>query len=159
MYYAATAFVRDDEMARRVERHRSDRPSNWVTLEVQEQVHGALESIPCGSVVLLDCVTMMITNFMFSMRADWDDLSKDEEDRAISATLSYVGQVLRAIRGRSIKAVLVSNEVGMGLVPPYPLGRIFRDIAGWVNQSIAREAESVFLLVAGVPMAIKGDRR
>ncbi|SMG29039.1 bifunctional adenosylcobinamide kinase/adenosylcobinamide-phosphate guanylyltransferase [Dethiosulfovibrio salsuginis] len=159
VYYVATAFIKDDEMARRVERHRSDRPDGWITLEAQREVHKAIERLPVRSILLLDCVTMMITNFMFDQRTDWDDLSKEDEDRLISSTLSYVDQVLMAIRGRSIKAVLVSNEVGMGLVPPYPLGRIFRDIAGWVNQAIAKEADSVFLLTAGIPQRIKGEPR
>lgn len=156
VYYVATAFARDGEMVRRVARHRQDRPSHWITLEAQEEVHSAIKELPQGSILLLDCVTMMITNFMFSLSSDWDDISGDQEEQGISATLSYVDQVLLALRSRSIKAVLVSNEVGMGLVPPYPLGRIFRDIAGWVNQKIAKDADSVYLLTAGIPQKIKG---
>ncbi len=157
VYYVATAFIRDDEMARRVARHVSDRPASWVTIEGQEELHKKMDEIPVGSTVLLDCITMMITNFMFSLNVDWESMSSEEEELVISKTIDYVDKVLKSIRDRSINAVLVSNEVGMGLVPPYPLGRIFRDVAGWVNQRIAGESDLVYLVTAGIPQILKGE--
>lgn len=144
-------------MARRVARHVSDRPSSWTTIEGQDELHKKMGDIPIGSTVLLDCVTMMITNFMFSLNVDWESMSSEEEELVISKTIDYVDKVLKSIRDRSINAVLVSNEVGMGLVPPYPLGRIFRDVAGWVNQGIARESDLVYLVTAGIPQILKGE--
>lgn len=152
----ATAFIGDEEMERRVARHRSDRPSSWVTLEAQEELYKKVEDVPVGSAMLLDCVTMMITNFMLSLNVDWEGISKEQEDKVISETLGYVDKVLKSIRDRRINAVLVSNEVGMGLVPPYPLGRIFRDVAGWVNQRIAEESDLVYFIVSGIPQILKG---
>lgn len=153
----ATAFIRDEEMARRVARHVSDRPSSWVTIEAQEELYKKMDEIPVGSTVLLDCVTMMITNFMFSLNVDWESMSSEEEELVISKTIDYVDKVMKSVRERSIDAVFVSNEVGMGLVPPYPLGRIFRDVAGWVNQRIARESDLVYLVTAGIPQVLKGE--
>ena len=155
VFYVATAGIEDDEMARRVARHRADRPDRWKTLEAQNDVVGTLEEIPSKSIVLLDCVTMMVTNLMFSRRTEWDGLSMEEERSVEQFVLEEVDRMLEVFRRRDISAVLVSNEVGQGLVPPYPLGRIFRDIAGWANQRIAKEADSVYLITAGIPQTIK----
>jgi len=155
VFYVATAGIEDDEMARRVARHRADRPDRWKTLEAQNDVVGTLEEIPSKSIVLLDCVTMMVTNLMFSRRTEWDGLSMEDERLVEQFVLGEVDRMLEVFRRRDISAVLVSNEVGQGLVPPYPLGRIFRDIAGWANQRIAKEADSVYLITAGIPQIIK----
>ncbi|MCF4112827.1 MULTISPECIES: bifunctional adenosylcobinamide kinase/adenosylcobinamide-phosphate guanylyltransferase [Dethiosulfovibrio] len=155
VFYVATAGIEDDEMARRVARHRADRPDRWKTLEAQNDVVGTLEEIPSKSIVLLDCVTMMVTNLMFSRRTEWDGLSMEDERSVEQFVLGEVDRMLEVFRRRDISAVLVSNEVGQGLVPPYPLGRIFRDIAGWANQRIAKEADSVYLITAGIPQIIK----
>ncbi|MEA3284894.1 MAG: bifunctional adenosylcobinamide kinase/adenosylcobinamide-phosphate guanylyltransferase [Synergistota bacterium] len=155
VFYVATAGIEDDEMARRVARHRADRPDRWKTLEAQNDVVGTLEEIPSKSIILLDCVTMMVTNLMFSRRTEWDGLSMEEERSVEQFVLEEVDRMLEVFRRRDISAVLVSNEVGQGLVPPYPLGRIFRDIAGWANQRIAKEADSVYLITAGIPQIIK----
>lgn len=155
VFYVATAGIEDDEMARRVARHRADRPDRWKTLEAQNDVVGTLKEIPSKSIVLLDCVTMMVTNLMFSRRTEWDGLSMEDERSVEQFVLGEVDRMLEVFRRRDISAVLVSNEVGQGLVPPYPLGRIFRDIAGWANQRIAKEADSVYLITAGIPQIIK----
>ncbi|EFC91787.1 cobalbumin biosynthesis protein [Dethiosulfovibrio peptidovorans DSM 11002] len=155
IFYVATAGIEDDEMARRVARHRADRPDRWKTLEAQNDVVGTLEEIPSKSIVLLDCVTMMVTNLMFSRRTEWDGLSMEDERLVEQFVLGEVDRMLEVFRRRDLSAVLVSNEVGQGLVPPYPLGRIFRDIAGWANQRIAKEADSVYLITAGIPQIIK----
>jgi len=155
VFYVATAGIEDDEMARRVARHRADRPDRWKTLEAQNDVVGTLEEIPSKSIVLLDCVTMMVTNLMFSRRTEWDGLSMEDERLVEQFVLGEVDRMLEVFRRRDISAVLVSNEVGQGLVPPYPLGRIFRDVAGWANQRIAKEADSVYLITAGIPQIIK----
>jgi adenosylcobinamide kinase/adenosylcobinamide-phosphate guanylyltransferase len=155
VFYVATAGIEDDEMARRVARHRADRPDRWKTLEAQNDVVGTLEEIPSRSIVLLDCVTMMVTNLMFSHRTEWDGISMEDERSVEQFVLGEVDRMLAVFRRGDLSAVLVSNEVGQGLVPPYPLGRIFRDIAGWANQRIAKEADSVYLMTAGIPQIIK----
>ncbi|MCF4151240.1 bifunctional adenosylcobinamide kinase/adenosylcobinamide-phosphate guanylyltransferase [Dethiosulfovibrio sp. F2B] len=155
VFYVATAGIEDDEMARRVARHRADRPDRWKTLEAQNDLVGTLEAIPSRSIVLLDCVTMMVTNLMFSHRTEWDGISMEDERSVEQFVLREVDRMLAVFRRRELSAVLVSNEVGQGLVPPYPLGRIFRDIAGWANQRIAKEADSVYLMIAGIPQIIK----
>lgn len=155
IFYVATAGIEDDEMARRVARHRADRPDRWKTLEAQNDVVGTLEEIPSKSIVLLDCVTMMVTNLMFSHRTEWDGISMEDERSVEQFVLGEVDRMLAVFRRGDLSAVLVSNEVGQGLVPPYPLGRIFRDIAGWANQRIAKEADSVYLITAGIPQIIK----
>lgn len=154
--YVATARIGDSEMKARVDRHRSDRPGRWRTLEAQEEVGTVLGSLAPGSVVLLDCVTMMITNLMLSLRTDWDNASPEDESKAQDFILSQVRDVADAIRRKSLFALLVSNELGLGLVPPYPMGRFFRDLAGLANQRLGAEADEVFFMIAGIPQRIKG---
>lgn len=154
--YVATAKIGDSEMERRVSRHRAARPARWNTLEAHEKIGIALDSLDSGTIILLDCITMMITNRMLSLRSDWEEMSFSEEKEVESIILAEVEEAMEIIRKKSIFGVLVSNEVGTGLVPPYPMGRFFRDLSGWVNQRVAAEADEAFFLIAGISQRLKG---
>jgi adenosylcobinamide kinase/adenosylcobinamide-phosphate guanylyltransferase len=137
--YIATAQAWDDEMAERIALHRSRRGEGWQTLDAPLDLSGALRSVPDGRPVLIDCLTLWLSNHM---------LAEHDLD-ALSAELAAV---LAAPRGPWF---VVSNEVGMGIVPDNALGRQFRDAQGRLNQHIAAIATRVLFMVAGLPMQVK----
>lgn len=141
--FVATASPDDSEMAERIAKHRSSRPPDWRTVEVKEkvagQVSGALKDV---DVVLLDCVTLLASNVL---------LKDDEPAESLREELDAIFEVCREVH-----LILVSNEVGMGLVPPYPSGRAFRDLLGWANRYIAERADIVLFMLAGIPLVLKG---
>jgi adenosylcobinamide kinase/adenosylcobinamide-phosphate guanylyltransferase len=142
LLFLATAEVGDEEMAERVRRHKASRGSGWRLLEEPLELDAAITG-KCGEAdaVVVDCLTVWLSNVM---------LKKGE-----GAVIPYVDRLLGALSKRKQALVVVSNEVGMGVVPPYPLGRIFRDHAGFLNQKVASMADEVYLMVAGLPVAIK----
>jgi adenosylcobinamide kinase / adenosylcobinamide-phosphate guanylyltransferase len=145
--YIATARPEDDEMRERVARHRSDRPPHWLTIEETLDIAGAAERCSAKyEFILLDCLTIWLSNLCSSRRKD-----SNEALRSISAR-----ELARFLAAASNShCVVVTNEVGCGLVPTSPLGRSFRDLQGWVNQDAARVADWVYHMVAGIPVAIK----
>jgi adenosylcobinamide kinase/adenosylcobinamide-phosphate guanylyltransferase len=154
--YIATATGFDDEMKERISRHRQQRPSSWETLEAFRDFDKTLTGMLKGrDAVLLDCMTIMVSNIMLQKAMDWEELSVDDINEVEKEVTGQVGTLLSIIRESDIPFILVTNELGMGVVPPYALGRAVRDIAGRVNQQIARAADEVFLCVSGIPVKIK----
>jgi adenosylcobinamide kinase/adenosylcobinamide-phosphate guanylyltransferase len=149
-YVATARHVPDEEMGRRIARHRADRPPTWVTVEEPLDVARAVrEAQPADALVLVDCVTVWLANLGWEHRT----LADGERERLI---LERVDELAQTARGREV--IAVSNEVGSGIVPDNPVGRSFRDLQGLANQLLAREAGRVFLVVAGLPITIKGER-
>lgn len=154
--YIATAIGMDDEMNERIRRHRLQRPLNWETLEAFRDFDKTLTSMLIGrNAVLLDCVTVMVSNIMLQKAMDWEELSIDDINEVEQEVTEQVGTLLSIIKKADIPFILVTNELGMGVVPPYALGRAVRDIAGRVNQQLARAADEVYLCVSGIPVKIK----
>ncbi len=151
--YVATAEPLDEEMAERIAAHRAGRPAAWHTLEASKGVGSAIRrwldavEVP-PAVVLIDCLTLLISNVL---------LSQDPSDPAAceAAALNEIEPLLAAAQETDASWIMVSNEVGMGLVPPYPLGRIYRDALGRVNQRVAAAADEVLLMIAGIPWQLK----
>jgi adenosylcobinamide kinase / adenosylcobinamide-phosphate guanylyltransferase len=146
--FIATATSGDDEMAERIRQHQASRPAGWQTLELPLALGRSLAA-PLAEVVIVDCITLLVTNVLLSLPEDAPGEAvlqkvQVEIDELIEAQARFGGQWL-----------LVSNEVGLGLVPPYPLGRVYRDALGWANQRLARAAQRVIFMVAGIPMVIK----
>lgn len=148
----ATAQALDPEMAARIARHRLDRPAHWRTVEAPHELAQALrdEAAP-GRQVIVDCLTLWLLNILegaeaLEPAADADSLPRFTRERA--ALLATLPQLPGTI-------LLVSNEVGLGLVPETPLGRLFRDEAGRLNQSLAQVCEHVSFVAAGLPLALK----
>lgn len=154
--YIATAIAFDDEMKERIRRHRLQRPSSWETLEAFRDFGTVLPELLKGrDAVLLDCMTVMVSNIMLQKAMDWESLSTDEINRVETEVSEQVEALLSIIKGADIPFILVTNELGMGVVPASALGRAARDIAGRANQQVARAADEVYFCVSGIPVKIK----
>lgn len=148
--FLATAQALDDEMSTRIQKHRSGRPSNWETLEIPFSISSNVQQIKTD-VVILDCVTLLVSNLM--MQFVKDELV--EEAPFTAAVQKEVSDLIADIHRGKQEWIIISNEVGLGLVPPYQMGRVYRDGLGWANQQLARAADSVIFMVAGIPTVIK----
>ena len=155
--YIATAQPLDSEMAERIANHQKKRPASWQTLEIPGAVGALLQSrmqsgtLPAG-VILVDCLTLLVSNLLLAVSSGaGEDLTVDEE-AATALVESEVTRLLEAVRAIPAEWIIVSNEVGLGLVPPYPLGRVYRDLLGRANQRLASQADQVIFMIAGIPM-------
>jgi adenosylcobinamide kinase / adenosylcobinamide-phosphate guanylyltransferase len=142
--YIATAEAGDDEMRERIAHHRARRPPGWSTIEAPVAVGWALSALPAGSVALLDCLSLLVTNLLLAHERDPEPPIEHE-----------IAALLEAARQRDLTLIVVTNEVGMGIVPAYPLGRQYRDLLGRANQRVAALADEVYLAVAGIPVELK----
>ncbi len=141
--YFATAMIADEEMRLRIHQHRQRRDDGWRTIEAPHDLIGALQREgPGASGVLVDCVTMWLSNRILEGATD-DELISAAEDLA------------RAARDQVAPVILVTNEVGSGIVPEYELGRRFRDLAGRINQRLAASADEVVLVACGLPLRLR----
>jgi adenosylcobinamide kinase / adenosylcobinamide-phosphate guanylyltransferase len=151
--YVATATAGDEEMAARIAAHRAERPAQWRTLEASTQVGDAIRAAAGQpEVILIDCLTLLANNVIGALP---ETAAADVAEAALAAE---VEQMLAAYRASTAEWIVVSNEVGLGLVPPYPLGRIYRDALGRANQRLAVEADEVLFMVAGLPLTVKPSR-
>ena len=149
--FVATATALDEEMQTRITAHRASRPAQWDTLEAPLQVGRAIRAATPADWILLDCMTLLVSNIMV-----------ENSDHPIGSDFrgkldAELESLLDAYSMSQAKWVIVSNEVGLGLVPPYPLGRLFRDELGRINQVLAKKADVVYLMVAGIAMVVKGQ--
>ena len=148
--FVATATAGDDEMQARIAAHQASRPRHWRTLEVVRHVGNAIATADAAEWVILDCMTLLCSNILMDFPEPVDaDLYSAELDQEVV-------EILVAYEKSAAEWLIVSNEVGLGLVPPYPLGRTYRDGIGKANQQLARAADVVLLMVAGIPMCVKG---
>jgi adenosylcobinamide kinase/adenosylcobinamide-phosphate guanylyltransferase len=148
--FVATAQALDDEMTERIAHHRSARPDHWTTLEAPLNVGAAIRDQGVAyDTVLVDCLTLLASNVLLQLP---DDCTQSQADAAV---LAEVDDLLAAYEQSAAAWLIISNEVGMGLVPPYRLGRLYRDALGRANQQIAQRASDVVLLVAGLPWHLK----
>ena len=149
--YVATAEAGDDEMAARIAAHRAERPAHWRTLEAPRQVGSAIRVVAGDAgVVLIDCLTLLASNVIAPLPEPVTVVAAE------SALNAEVDELLAAYSESEAEWIVVSNEVGLGLVPPFPLGRAYRDALGRANQRLAAAADEVLFMVAGLPMRVKG---
>lgn len=153
--YVATAEAWDDEMRTRIAAHKAQRPAHWHTLEAPRHpgaaIPGALAAAGPGTgVVLLDCLTLLANNALIALP------ESAGEAEATAALMLEVDELLAAWESSHEDWIVVSNEVGLGIVPAYPLGRLYRDALGRANQRLAAAADCVVFMVAGIPMTLKG---
>ncbi|MDI3547491.1 MAG: adenosylcobinamide kinase / adenosylcobinamide-phosphate guanylyltransferase [Halanaerobiales bacterium] len=153
--YLATSEVRDDEMEERIRKHRQTRPATWETVEEPYQVSRVLADLPAGRVVLLDCITVLISNLLLQGENVGIEEKEFEPAGKEPEVMQEIKAIIAAARKKKLDLILVSNEVGQGLIPMYKLGRQYRDIAGRVNQLLAETADEVYLCIAGLPVEIK----
>jgi adenosylcobinamide kinase/adenosylcobinamide-phosphate guanylyltransferase len=152
--YVATGVTCDDEMRARVEQHRRSRPSGWATIEAPTEVAQVVKKAGEEyAVMIVDCLTTLITNWLAERGQLEPTESMVEVEKAI---LGRVKDLTRAAEGARATVIVVSNEVGLGVVPAFKAGRVFRDLAGLANQLVAHEADEVYVMWAGIPQKIKG---
>jgi adenosylcobinamide kinase/adenosylcobinamide-phosphate guanylyltransferase len=142
--YIATAEAGDDEMRERIALHRQQRPTSWATLEVPIEVAATLLTLDMGAVVLLDCLSLLVSNLLLA-----------DEQHAAATIDAEVAGIVAAARARDLTLIVVTNEVGQGIVPAYALGRAYRDLLGRANQQIAAAAAEVYLMVCGIPIDVR----
>ena len=153
--FIATATPMDEEMRRRIELHQKTRPSAWRTLEAPTGVAKAMrEHIADAEVVILDCLTLLVANLTSPSHdpAELEGVDYEAVEREMTTELEAI---LGCAEDSSVSLIIVSNEVGAGLVPPYPSGRAFRDLLGEANQFIAERADKVYMMIAGLPLELK----
>jgi len=147
--FIATANADDDEMKTRIADHRRERPSAWETREIPYGIAAELEKTPLQTdVVVLDCITLLVSNLLLR-----------DGPSAPAQVEAEVAALLTALKNGPSAWIIVSNEVGLGLVPEYPLGRIYRDLLGRANQQLAAQADKVFWMVAGIPVPVEEYRQ
>jgi adenosylcobinamide kinase/adenosylcobinamide-phosphate guanylyltransferase len=155
--YIATALPFDSEMEERIKIHKKERNSHWKTIEAYRDLGRVIrDETPDRGHILLDCLTIMVSNLMVINNINWEKAGTEtvsETEKMIEAEVRMLIEGALNFKGESL---VVSNEIGMGVVPPTPLGRHFRDMAGRANQYVASIADEVYLLVSGIPLKIKG---
>lgn len=156
--YIATAVAYDEEMKERIRLHKKQRPDTWETMESYDNLAEKLsQSGAFYDGILLDCVTVMLTNLLFSIESFNEEDVKEEFWREFeSETVLKIKKLIHCGRTITDRFILVTNEIGMGLVPETAFSRCFRDMAGRINQMLAKEADEVYFVVSGIPMMIKG---
>lgn len=153
--YLATATAGDAEMQARIQHHRQRRPAAWRTVEQSLQLGAAIRqhSRP-GTVLLIDCLTLWLSNVLFAAQADYPEIGQIAEPEIFTRERQSLLQALQEAQG---EVILVSNEVGMGIVPHGAVSRWFVDEAGRLNQAVASLCEQVWWVAAGLPLALKGS--
>lgn len=152
--YIATAEALDDEMAARIKKHKKARPGEWETREIPHDLTKTLQENPIDAdVILLDCLTLWASNLLLRNSAEDEDI---DEEALNEAGMGEIEGLFDIIAESKADWIIVSNEVGLGLVPPYPLGRAYRDLLGRVNQAVAARADEVYLLAAGIALPMHG---
>ena len=163
--YLATSLVFDEEMQEKVRLHKERRKNDWGTVETYKNFESNLNKYfpkienEIKNNMLVDCLTNMITNIIFEEKdVDWDNFDKKSYVKIVEKLNKNVENIVNEllnITSQFQNTVIVSNELGLGLVPSYPLGRYFREISGKMNQAVAKRADEVYFVVSGIPMKIK----
>ena len=155
--YIATASALDDEMKDRIARHKETRNKSWITIEAYKGLHKMLQDkLLDMDYILIDCITIMVSNLMLENKIDWDSVNIDTVNSIEENILEEINNFLDTAQNFSGKIIIVTNEVGMGIVPTTPMARYYRDIAGRINQMIAKISDEVYLVISGISMKIKG---
>jgi len=150
--FIATAQELDEEMKDRIAKHRYNRPKHWETHEEPYQVAQVIQKVgEKTEVVLIDCLTLLVSNLMQDYRED------ESNNHLAKKIIKQIKEMVRESLQCSATIIIVSNEVGLGLVPANPMGRFFRDILGQANQIIGADADQVYFMVSGIPLLIKGE--
>ncbi len=150
--YIATSMITDDEMKERVRIHKSRRGERYRTFEGHNKLHKVI-SEAIEENIMLECVGTLITNMIFDRYSDVEELTIEQTNKLEEEILIEINKIIDVSINKNI--YIITNEVGMGLISEYKLSRVFTDIIGRVNQTIARKSDKVTLMVSGIPMLIK----
>lgn len=155
--YIATSIPFDDEMKDRVKKHQQSRPQQWNTYEIYKDIYSIVEDIAKNhETVILDCVTLLVNNLMFTYDLDIENSTSEEINELELYIKNQVDKLIREVKNTNLYFVIVTNELGMGIVPGNKLSRIYSDIVGRVNQQIASKSDEVYFVISGIPMKVKG---
>ena len=155
--FVATATAGDEEMRQRIEEHRKARPDVWSTFEATTHVGSqVLQKIGEAKTVIVDCITLLINNIFLQ----YSDHAGERIDAPLieKAVVTEIGELVDCIGRVNTNFIIVTNEVGLGLVPANRMGRLYRDLLGNANQMLAQHADEIYLMVAGIPMLIKSAK-
>ncbi len=152
--FVATAVAGDEEMRQRIEEHRRTRPAEWGTLEVTTHISNQIRlEIGRAQVVIVDCITLLVSNVF----GQYTDQTGEQIDASLveEGVIAEINELVDCINCLDASFIIVTNEVGMGLVPDNRIGRLYRDLLGKANRLLAERADEVYLIVAGLPVKIK----
>lgn len=152
--YIATSIVTDEEMKERIEKHREKRNKNWITYEGYKDLNKVIEKWQHKDIIL-ECITTMITNLMFDKYRDFDNISKEDIEALEKSIMDEILKIVSSVRSCDKRIIIITNEVGFGLVSEYKQGRIFTDISGRVNQMLGKLCDEAYLVVSGLPLKLK----
>ncbi len=154
--YIATATVCDAEMAERIAQHRRRRPATWETVEAFRDLDRIImDSVSGKTAVILDCVTVMLNNLLFVPGRDWDEITTAQAKVVEQEVLREFTKLTVAAETAPVPVLVVTNELGMGVVPGTKLSRFFVDLHGAVNRQLAAAAREVYFCVSGIPLRLK----
>jgi len=156
--FVATAVAGDDEMQHRIEQHRRERSATWTTLEITTHVGSQIDrQVGRSKVVIGDCITLLANNIF----NQYIDQTSEQIDASLieQKLIAEIDELIDCINHTAASFIMVTNEVGTGLVPANKVGRLYRDLLGLANQKLAARAEEVYLMVAGLPVLIKPAQR
>ncbi|MCK5708231.1 MAG: bifunctional adenosylcobinamide kinase/adenosylcobinamide-phosphate guanylyltransferase [Candidatus Aureabacteria bacterium] len=142
--FLATCKPADDEMRERVDKHKKERPKDWGTIEEEKEIASVIANSKADQTIIIDCLTLWISNLLMSGLTEQEIKEK-------------IGELIDALQKTYSTTILVSNEVGWGIVPENKIARMFRDIMGRLHQRIGCVSDEVYLVVSGIPMTIKGE--
>jgi len=153
--FVATGEALDEEMRQRIEEHKRERPPNWRSLEVPTGVgKGIQEESGDAQVVIVDCLTLLVSNVIGQCCDDPGQISAESVQERLT---TEIDELIECIDDSTATFILVSNEVGMGLVPENRLGRLYRDLLGKINQIFAQRADRVYFMLSGIPFSLKKE--
>lgn len=154
--YIATSVAFDDEMKNRVKKHQESRLKNWKTYEIYKDIYSIVEELNKNhDTVIMDCVTLMVNNLMFTHGIEVDEATSEELNELENYIREQITKLLEAVKKTNLYFVIVTNEIGMGIVPENKLSRIYGDFVGRANQLIASYSNEVYFVVSGIPMKVK----
>lgn len=154
--YIATSVAFDDEMKNRVKKHQESRPRSWKTYEIYKDIYSIVEELNKNhDTVIMDCVTLMVNNLMFTHGIEVDESTSEELNELENYIREQITKLLEAVKKTNLYFVIVTNEIGMGIVPENKLSRIYGDFVGRANQLIASYSNEVYFVVSGIPMKVK----
>lgn len=155
--FVATAEALDKCMQRRIEKHKLDRPSHWITLEIPVNVARGLKGkMREAEVVIIDCLTLLVSNIMLGEGRGLSGESGNDISRTEASVVAEIDELIEFMRNTRAAFIIVSNEVGLGLVPDNEPGQVYRDLLGRTNQMVAQYADEVDFMIAGIPLKVKG---
>lgn len=155
--YIATAIITDKAMADRVKKHQEQRPAEWQTIEMYSNFNtlSNYNEFHESDVVLIDCITTMIGNFMVDSKIDFDNCNIEEVNNLEKKIIKEVLSLINICNDKNKKLIIVSNETGMGVVPSYYMGNYFRDISGRINNRIGKKSDFMYFIFSGIPIKLK----